>query len=95
MKKHELKIWPQYYSRVKDGSKTFEVRDNDRDFKWGDKVYLREWDPELNDYTPSPILKHKIGYVYTLSEKTETRPGKVVFSLLNYYLAIETNKGQE
>ena len=83
MSKHELKIWPQYYARVKDGSKTFEVRKSDRDFKWGDDVWLHEWDPELKDYTPSPILRHKIGYVYKI-------PGTamVVFSLLNQYLVM-------
>lgn len=44
--KHELKIWPQYYCRVADGSKTFEVRKNDRGFQPGDSVVLREWDPK-------------------------------------------------
>lgn len=45
--KHELKIWPQYYCRVADGSKTFEVRKNDRGFQPGDTVVLREWDASL------------------------------------------------
>jgi len=44
--KHELKIWPQYYCRVVDGSKTFEVRKNDRGFQPGDEVTLREWNPK-------------------------------------------------
>jgi hypothetical protein len=43
--KHELKILPQYFCRVQDGSKTFEVRENDRGFQPGDDVVLREWDP--------------------------------------------------
>ena len=43
--KHELKIWPQYYCRVFDGSKTFEIRKNDRGFQPGDIVVLREYDP--------------------------------------------------
>lgn len=38
--KHELKIWPKYYCRVRSGEKTFEVRDNDRDFQRGDIVVL-------------------------------------------------------
>lgn len=45
--KHELKIWPQYFCRVKDGSKTFEVRRNDRGFQPGDTVLLREYDPTV------------------------------------------------
>ena len=46
MTKHSLKIHPQYYAAVADGSKTFELRKNDRGFQKGDEVALREWDPE-------------------------------------------------
>lgn len=48
--KHELKIWPQYFSRVIDGSKTFEVRKNDRGFQPGDEVVLREYDPTVIEH---------------------------------------------
>lgn len=84
--KHELKIWPQFYCRVADGSKTFEVRENDRGFQPGDTVILREWDPEPQNaaadkyaakgYTDSPPLEFKIGYILVLDSS------KVVFSLL-------------
>jgi len=43
--KHELKIWPQYYEAVANGSKTFELRKNDREFQKGDEVVLKEYDP--------------------------------------------------
>lgn len=33
---HNLKILPEYYIAVSDGSKTFEIRKNDRDFHLGD-----------------------------------------------------------
>ena len=42
---HKIKIWPQYYARVADGSKTFEVRNNDRGYQPGDIVHLNEFDP--------------------------------------------------
>jgi uncharacterized protein DUF3850 len=51
MKIHELKSWPQYFKKVVDGSKTFEVRLNDRDFKVGDFLFLREYDPETKQYS--------------------------------------------
>ena len=39
---HELKIWPKYYEEVSMGHKTFEIRKNDRDFKKGDTLILKE-----------------------------------------------------
>lgn len=42
---HELKTWPQYFERIADGSKTFEIRKNDRGFQQGDTLRLREYDP--------------------------------------------------
>lgn len=44
MTTHELKILPAYFKAVSDGSKTFEIRKNDRDYKVGDYVVLKEFD---------------------------------------------------
>lgn len=70
---HELKILPQYFCRVEDGSKTFEVRKNDRGFQPGDTVVLNKYE-EGWDYRES--LKFKIGYVLPIDAE------RVVFSLL-------------
>jgi hypothetical protein len=51
MKTHELKIWPQFYSAILDSSKTFEARKDDRGFKVGDRLRLREYDPATGKYT--------------------------------------------
>lgn len=40
-----LKSWPVHFEGVLDGSKTFEARKNDRDFKVGDLIELQEWKP--------------------------------------------------
>ena len=52
---HELKTWPLYFNAVWRGEKTFEVRENDRDFSIDDDLLLREWDPHLQDYTGRTI----------------------------------------
>ena len=79
--RHELKIWPQYYQAVSNGSKTFEVRKNDRGFQKGDIVELNEYDPERLEYgqggyTDAEVLVFKIGYVLPIDTE------RVVFSLL-------------
>lgn len=48
---HELKTWPKYYKSVKDGSKPFELRKDDRDYKIGDVLILKEYDPGTESYT--------------------------------------------
>ena len=61
---HELKAWPCYFGAVWSGEKTFEMRVNDRGFMPGDRLLLREYDP---DATASPYtgreLKARIGYL--------------------------------
>ncbi len=63
-KTHELKIVPAYYEAVASGRKCFELRNNDRDFKVGDQVLLREWYPETESYTGRQI-RVTISYVLT------------------------------
>ena len=90
---HELKIWPQYFSRVKDGSKTFEVRENDRGYQPGDTVFLREWDPALETHTeelpigrvdkwtaPRGYTGHSLQF--TIGYVLPIDSSRVVFSLL-------------
>lgn len=68
---HELKILPIYFEEVVKGNKTFEIRKDDRDFKIGDILLLKEYDPdkkyldikdEETHYSGKKILK-KILYV--------------------------------
>lgn len=42
MKLHELKILPEYYTKVSTGEKRFEIRKDDRNFKVGDIIRLCE-----------------------------------------------------
>jgi len=51
MRKIELKIWPEYFRMILFGEKSFEVRKNDHDFKVGDVLCLKEWDPVTEAYS--------------------------------------------
>lgn len=54
---HELKTWPEYFNRVLDGSKSFEIRRADRPFNVGDTLLLREWKPMAREYTGREVRK--------------------------------------
>lgn len=41
---HELKIYPKYFEAVISGKKKFEIRKNDRKYRVGDILILKEWD---------------------------------------------------
>jgi len=58
---HELKTWPMYFERLADGSKTFEIRKDDRGYQTGDELRLREWDPN-SGYT-GRSLQFRVGFV--------------------------------
>lgn len=63
---HELKIWPEYYDAVQDGSKPFEIRIDDRGFAVGDILWFREFDPKLvvPSYTGREMRwMHTISYI--------------------------------
>ena len=60
---HDLKIWPEYFQAVKDGSKPFEVREvRDRNFQVGDVLVLHEWRPDTEAYT-GECVNRRVTYV--------------------------------
>lgn len=52
---HELKTWTRFFDAVADGRKTFELRKDDRGFKVGDVLRLRDYDPVEGAYTGGQI----------------------------------------
>lgn len=60
--RHELKVWPEYYKALMSDLKQFELRKNDRDFKVGDELLLREYDPQTATYT-GKSLRRWIHYI--------------------------------
>ncbi len=53
---HELKILPEYYKAQVEGKKNFEIRKNDRDYKVGDKLVLKEYDPKAKELTGQSFI---------------------------------------
>ncbi|HHX19609.1 MAG TPA: DUF3850 domain-containing protein [Clostridiaceae bacterium] len=77
---HAIKLQQPFFDAVLDGSKTFEVRLNDRDYREGDVVILIEVDHDGKQVTPTRIVKADIGFVL---EGYGLKKGYVAFSLLN------------
>lgn len=76
-KKHELKTWPVFWQAVFDNIKNFEVRKNDRDFRIGDEIILREWNPVTEKYT-GRVTSRIIAY--TLHDLEYVKEGMVILS---------------
>ena len=55
--KYEKKVWPEYFQKILDGDKTFELRLADWECKEGDILILKEWDPETQEYSGREIEK--------------------------------------
>jgi hypothetical protein len=62
MSEHDLKTWPDYFEAIRDGSKTFEIRLDDRGFKVGDVLWLQEWD-NLNFHYTGRSMRRRVTYV--------------------------------
>lgn len=78
MKTHELKILPQYFQSVWNGTKTFEVRKDDRDYQRGDILVLREWDN--GSYTGSAVCV-KVTYILQDAEKYGLQDGYIIMGI--------------
>jgi Domain of unknown function (DUF3850) len=53
MRTHELKSWPRFFHPIVARERVHELRRNDRGYRVGDRLLLREYDPETDAYTGS------------------------------------------
>ncbi len=65
--KIEKKIWPEYFQRILDGTKTFELRLADFACKPGDVLVLKEWDPKIKQFT-GRVMEKTVTYVLKTKE---------------------------
>ena len=80
MNYHKLKILQEHYNNVRSGTKTFEIRVNDRAFQKGDTVCLQLYFKHCNKIIVDqeyPELIFRVGDVYLIDAE------RVVFSLLS------------
>lgn len=75
-KTHELKILPEYFDSVIKGKKNFEVRRNDRNFKVGDILLLREYN--TRNYTGCKVTAE---VTYILDDFEGIKEGYVVMGI--------------
>lgn len=74
---HNLKIWPEYFSAVRDGLKRAELRWNDREYQAGDILDLCEWDPNEEAFT-GDFISVTVTHV---AELGQWMPGYVLLSI--------------
>lgn len=60
--KIEKKTWPDYFQKIKNGEKTFELRLADFKCKIGDILVLKEYDPKTKKYT-GRVVEKKVTYI--------------------------------
>lgn len=67
-KVHELKTWPIYFLALVKGTKTFEIRENDRGFSVGDTLVLKEYDPDTRVYSGREV-RRVVTYMTSMHQK--------------------------
>lgn len=83
MTRHSVKISPAYFDAVKNGLKTFEIRQLDRDYKIGDTLTLSEWIPgtvEDGSYSGRRVYV-AITYILTYKEFPGIKNGYGIFGI--------------
>lgn len=69
MSKIEKKVWPEYFQKISDGKKKYELRLADFDVNEGDVLVLKEWDPNTKEYTGRELTKN-VTYVLRTNDVT-------------------------
>lgn len=57
MSKIEKKTWSEYFQKILEGQKTFDMRIADFECSEGDTLVLREWDSKTKEYTGRMLEK--------------------------------------
>lgn len=80
MTEHELKTWPNGFKAMWDEVKRYELRRDDRGFEAGDRLILREWNPDTKRYSGRSIHA-QVTYVTHAGDFPGLQEGFVIMSL--------------
>lgn len=90
---HELKSHPVFFEPILEGRKTFDLRyAEDRNFREGDCLWLREWDPETQDYTGR---EHTVLVTYITRAPNHLRENNVCMGIAPVDEAAHKSREQE
>lgn len=80
MTHHVLKCHPHFFAAIVEGKKTFEIRRDDRKYRVGDTMTLREYDPSFG-FTRKETGPFEIVYLMTAEDFPAILPGFVIMGL--------------
>jgi len=70
--RHEKKIWPEYFQKILDGKKTYDLRLANWECNEGDILVLKEWDPQTESFT-GRIIEKEVTYVGKTKNSTYSK----------------------
>ena len=76
---HDLKTWPMFYREIVARRKRFEVRKDDRGYRVGDKLLLREYDA-IEGYSGNATTV-KVTYIARDIPEFGLEPGYCIMSI--------------
>lgn len=85
---HEIKCWLPHFEGVRKGEKPFEIRINDRNYKKGDYLILKEYDQNKKELTGREVIR-KVRYILDLHDGLYL--GFVIMGLSNETYIIKDN----
>jgi hypothetical protein len=74
---HALKTLPAFFEQILNGNKPFEIRYDDREFKLGDVLLLRE----IESSQPTVYTRRMLEVLVTYITDWEQKPGYVVMGI--------------
>lgn len=77
---HELKTWPEFWQAVYRGEKTFELRKDDRAYRVGDELRLREYEPTTGAFTGNALVRY-VSYIVRDVPEFGLEPGYAILGL--------------